>query len=281
MQPRWLVVRFCLTLCSLLTPVEAQTIALPQRPISLPADPPLPPPRPSALPPADTLSRPVSLIPVPTGVSAGPPHPAAVPSSSAPEATSPVTGPAPDVVSCTSRLKASNVEVENTPVAPQPDPRCSVVDAVHLAALRLADGSVVTFPDKPTIACATASIFSAFVRDLLAPLAKGTYGSSVETVWTGPGLECRTRDHIPGAKLSAHGQGLAVDIAQLRLRDGHTIEVGRPASEADRAFETAALAGGCGYFHTALGPGSDAFHETHWHLDLIPRGAKGDAKFCE
>ncbi len=166
-------------------------------------------------------------------------------------------------------------------MGPQPDPQCTVVDAVHLNALTLADGAVVTFPDKPTVACATASTFSAFVRDLLSPLAKGTYGSAVDTVWTGPGLDCRTRDHIPGAKLSAHGQGLAVDVAQLRLQDGHKIEVGRPTSGTDRAFETAALAAGCGYFHTALGPGADAFHETHWHLDLTPRGAKGDAKFCE
>ena len=171
--------------------------------------------------------------------------------------------------------------MERTSVGPQPDPQCIVVDAVHLTALRLAGGTVVTFPDKPTIACATASTFSAFVRDLLSPLAKGTYGAAVDTVWTGPGLDCRTRDHIPGAKLSAHGQGLAVDVAQLRLQDGHKIEVGRPTSETDRAFETAALAAGCGYFHTALGPGADAFHETHWHFDLTPRGAKGDAKFCE
>ena len=192
-----------------------------------------------------------------------------------------MAGHAPDAVDCPSRLKAANVDVERTSIGPQPDPQCSVVDAVHLTALRLADGAVVTFPDKPIIACATASTFSAFVRDLLSPLAKGTYGFPVDSVWTGPGLDCRTRDHIPGAKLSAHGQGLAVDIAQLALQDGRRIEVGNPRSEIDRAFETAALAGGCGYFHTALGPGADAFHETHWHLDLISRGTKGDAKFCE
>ena len=100
-------------------------------------------------------------------------------------------------------------------------------------------------------------------------------------MWTGPGLECRTRDHLPGAKLSAHGQGLAVDVAQVRLADGRVIEVGRPKQALDQGFETAALAGGCGYFHTALGPGADAFHETHWHFDLLPRGTKGEAKLCQ
>ena len=249
--------------------------------IHLPANPPLPVPRPSSPPPAESLPVPARSPPAATESAASPPPPAAaVPSGPAGTAL-PKAGHAADALDCPSRLKAANVDVERTSVGPQPDPQCTVVDAVHLTFLRLADGALVTFPDKPTIACATASTFSAFVRDLLSPLAKGTYGSAVDAVWTGPGLDCRTRDHIPGAKLSAHGQGLAVDVAQLRLQDGHKIDVGRPTSETDRVFETAALAGGCGYFHTALGPGADAFHETHWHLDLVPRGQKGDAKFCE
>jgi hypothetical protein len=84
-----------------------------------------------------------------------------------------------------------------------------------------------------------------------------------------------------GAQLSAHAQGLAVDITQLRLSDQHVIEVGRPKDEAEAGFDTAARAGACGYFHTVLGPGADAFHETHWHFDMLPRGSKGDSKFCQ
>ncbi len=124
-------------------------------------------------------------------------------------------------------------------------------------------------------------MFSLYVRDLLSPLAKGTYNASLSAVWTGPGFECRSRDHIFGAKLSAHGQGLAVDIAQLKLADGRLIAVGDPKTDSDTAFETAARAGGCGYFHTVLGPGSDSYHRTHWHFDLEVRGAKGDSKYCK
>ena len=96
-----------------------------------------------------------------------------------------------------------------------------------------------------------------------------------------PGLECRSRDHIFGAKLSAHGQGLAIDIAQLKLADGRLIEVGDPKTEAETGFETAARAGACGYFHTVLGPGSDEYHRTHWHFDLEVRGSHGDSKYCK
>lgn len=204
----------------------------------------------------------------------------AAPLSSGQHPTVPATSPV--VASdCLSELRTQNVAALATQIGPQPDARCTVADAIHLSSLRLRDGSEVSFPDKPTIACATAVTFAAFVRDLLVPLAKGSYGSPVNAVWTGPGLECRTRDHIAGAKLSAHAQGLAVDIASFKLGDGRTIEVGRPKTDLDRSFETAARAGGCGYFHTSLGPGSDAFHETHWHFDILPRGTAGDTKFCQ
>ena len=119
------------------------------------------------------------------------------------------------------------------------------------------------------------------MHDLLAPLARGTWGVGLSDVWTGPGLECRSRDHIFGAKLSAHGQGLAIDIAQLKLGDGRLVAVGEPKTDVERDFETAARAGGCGYFHTVLGPGSDSYHRTHWHFDLEVRGRDGDGKYCK
>lgn len=192
------------------------------------------------------------------------------------QATQPAKGP-----DCLERLRVKTVEASSITIGPQPDARCVVVEAVQLTGLQLRDGSKVAFPDKPTLACTTAEVFAAYVRDLLVPLAKGSYGSPIEAIWTGPGLDCRTRDHVPGAKLSAHAEGLAVDVAQVRLTDKRMFEVGRPKGDVDAGFETAARAGACGYFHTALGPGSDAFHETHWHFDLLARGIKGDAKFCQ
>ncbi len=187
----------------------------------------------------------------------------------------------PSDEACPGRLAANRVKAEPFAIGPQPDARCTVVQPVRLAELTTLEGTVVAFPDHPVIACATADTFAAFVRELLVPLARGTYGAPADAVWTGPGLECRSRDHIFGAKLSAHGQGLAIDIAQLKLADGRRIAVGEPRTATDQAFETAARAAACGYFHTVLGPGSDSYHRTHWHFDLEERGAKGDSKFCK
>lgn len=186
-----------------------------------------------------------------------------------------------DDPACPAHLKAIGVEAEPITLGPQPDGRCIVVEPVRLTGAKLADGTHVEFPDHPTLACVTAETFVRYVGQMLSPLAKGTYGAPVSSVWTGPGLECRSRDHIFGAKLSEHGLGLAIDIAQLKLSNDKTIAVGSPATPADDAFEAAARAAGCGYFHTVLGPGSDSYHRTHWHFDLEPRGSKGDGKFCK
>ncbi|MBE7220651.1 MAG: extensin family protein, partial [Caulobacteraceae bacterium] len=182
---------------------------------------------------------------------------------------------------CPARLQGLKVDVAPTDIGPQPDARCTVVQPVRLSAMTRADGGRIEFPEHPLIACTTADAFTAYLRDLMAPLTKGTFGAPLTAVWTGPGLECRSRDHVFGAKLSAHGQGLAIDIAQLKLGDGRLVEVGTPKTDAETRFETAARAGACGFFHTVLGPGSDAYHRTHWHFDLEVRGKQGDSKYCK
>ena len=240
---------------------------------------PLPPQKPTELETPAAHKPATSAGEKPVGATAAPPvQPAVSPSG----ATTAFTPRSPDDdAACPSRLTGRHVDAEPIAIGPQPDPRCTVVQPVRLSGLVLPDGGKVAFPDRPTIACTTADIFSLYVRDLLVPLAKGTFSSPIAAVWTGPGLECRSRDHIFGAKLSAHGQGLAIDIAQLKLADGRMIAVGEPKTDTDTAFETASRAAACGYFHTVLGPGSDSYHRTHWHFDLEVRGNKGDAKYCK
>lgn len=255
---------------------------------------PLPPPKPTDLseppesentktePPKATASTPPGVASVPAPSAKPNADVAQKPSVSPVGASQAFTPRAPaDDPACPGLLVARHLSAERVAIGPQPDARCTVVEPVKLTNLTLVDGTVVEFPDHPTIACITADAFSLYVRDLLVPLARGTFGSPVVTVWTGPGLECRSRDHIFGAKLSAHGQGLAIDIAQIKLADGRMIAVGEPKTDTDTGFETAARAAACGYFHTVLGPGSDSYHRTHWHFDLEVRGAGGDAKYCK
>jgi hypothetical protein len=179
------------------------------------------------------------------------------------------------------RLSAQGAIVKPAEIKPQADPRCVIAQPVTLEGLTLRGGQRVDLADHPTIDCATAATFARFVDELLAPLAKGLFETSIIAIGTGPGFECRTRDHVAGAKLSAHAKGLAIDITEIKFAGGRIYQVGKMDDDAERGFDRAARSAACGYFHTALGPGSDAFHTKHWHVDLEPRGSDGKSKFCQ
>ncbi len=240
---------------------------------------PLPPPRPTIdQPPPPSTPQTVPSSPEP-------PTPPVKPAEAAPQSqpgssTPPQADPVEAIAACLQRLRDRGALVEAAMPAAPPDPRCTVDRPVTLSALST-PGMRIDFPDHPLIACATAETFADFLGEFMVPLAKGTYGQAISSIGTGPGLECRPRNNIEGAKLSAHGQGLAIDIAQFRLTDGQLYQIGSPRDARDRSFDGAVRAGACGYFHTSLGPGADAAHANHWHMDLEPRGSNGTSRFCQ
>jgi hypothetical protein len=118
----------------------------------------------------------------------------------------------------------------------------------------------------------------------------GKLGAPLASVRTGPGFECRSRNRVAGAKPSAHGTGIAVDIAAFELSDKRVLSIkpGREASTAspaspspgDEALATLRIAA-CGWFTTVLGPGSDAYHSDHLHLDIEPHGSNDRYRICQ
>ena len=63
----------------------------------------------------------------------------------------------------------------------------------------------------------------------------------------------------------------AIDIAAFTLEDGREVNVlddWYSGTSESRAFLRAVRSEACGPFHTVLGPGSDAEHRDHIHLDL-------------
>jgi hypothetical protein len=199
-------------------------------------------------------------------------------------APQPAPTPEPPVAAagdCPASLLAKGAVFKPAKIEPQSDPRCIVAEPVTIESFASADGQRIDLPDRPTIDCIAAATFATFVCEALAPLAKGSFDASITSIQTGPGFECRTRDHLVDAKLSEHAKGLAIDIASIAFAGGRVYQVGAMPNESERAFDHAARAAACGYFHTALGPGADAFHSSHWHLDLESRGADGKSKLCQ
>ena len=169
-------------------------------------------------------------------------------------------------------------EAVAAPPASLPD--CGVADPVRVASIRLADGSTLDLPGRPLLDCPFAADFAGFARDLVAPLGAAMLGAPVVALETGPGYECRGRNQVPGAKTSAHGQGIAIDVSAVVLADRRRVAVARQADAREEAYLRAARRAACGWFTTVLGPGSDAAHADHLHLDALRHGASGDYRIC-
>ena len=142
-------------------------------------------------------------------------------------------------------------------------------------------GSVIQFPNQPLIDCRLAEPLARWVGEVVAPVIAANYSSPLRAVQTGLGYECRNRNHETTGKLSAHAIGLAVDISGFELANAQIVSVksgNDPVSEAVlRTIRTA----GCGWFTTVLGPGSDAAHANHLHLDIQRHGSDERYRICE
>jgi hypothetical protein len=185
---------------------------------------------------------------------------------------------------CAVRLARTGITIESSAQAVKPpDAACVITDPVVLVSV--ADAALpdrhIRFPDQPMLSCAMAERFARFTSDIAAPLAVGITGKELVAVSTGPGYECRPRNRQSGAKTSSHGQGNAVDMMAVELVGGRKLSVEKPDGPETIRFMAAYRAAACGVFSTVLGPGSDAAHANHIHVDIEQRGRDGRSKFCQ
>lgn len=135
------------------------------------------------------------------------------------------------------------------------------------APVEVAFASGVALDPPAVMSCGAARALRAWLDTGAKPAVAATGGRLVALQVAGAYV-CRSRNGQPGAKLSEHGRGRAVDVAALRLAGGGAVTVG--AGDGASLLATVREAA-CGPFATVLGPGSDAFHETHLHLDVAER----------
>ena len=153
---------------------------------------------------------------------------------------------------------------------------CGAPDAVLLDSLLMADGTKVTIAPPATLRCAMAAEVVQWVRDDVAPAAM-KLGAPLREIENLGSYECRGRDRVRGATLSEHGRANALDVHSLKLANGMRIVLADPRAPVD--FRNAIRQAACARFATVLGPGSDAEHAEHVHLDLAPR--RNNYKICE
>jgi hypothetical protein len=116
---------------------------------------------------------------------------------------------------------------------------------------------------------------------IVAPLGEAMLRAKVASIETGPGYDCRTQNRLAGARISAHGHGLAVDFVAIAFADKRRLVVERQTSADEASYLRAVRTAACGWFTTVLSPGADAFHADNMHMDIEKHGSSGSYRICE
>lgn len=181
---------------------------------------------------------------------------------------------------CFNDLRAAGVLFEQTPAPVAPLDGCGIGAPVRLSALTLGDRRIA-FNGKPQLDCSFAIQLADFVKNLAAPLGAGTMEAPLVAIDTGPGYECRARNRQTGGKLSAHGKGVAIDVSAFIFSDGRRVAVEKQEDARSTAFFKTLRTAACGWFTTVLGPGSDAAHANHLHVDIERHGSSDAYRICQ
>ncbi|MBV9395194.1 MAG: extensin family protein [Methylobacteriaceae bacterium] len=189
------------------------------------------------------------------------------------QASTPTLPPGDDAETCAAVLAGGNVVADAIPAIHSG--QCGIEHPLTLKAIVLSDKRQIKLEPPVAMRCRLADAVAAWIIEDVAP-AVAAAGPPLAALNGVGAYECRGRNGVPGATLSEHAIGNAMDIAALKLSDGHVISVQEqknvPLFEKIRASA-------CARFKTVLGPGADASHKTHLHIDLQAR--RHDYKMCQ
>jgi hypothetical protein len=184
---------------------------------------------------------------------------------------------------CLARLRAADVrfDIPTMPVAARAS--CAIEIPVRLKSLatRARPAADVHLPEEPIVSCQFAERLTAWLGHLVAPLIAGRMPADLRAVRTGPGYECRNRNGAANGKLSAHAVGQAIDISGFELSNRKFIPIKPDGDEATRDIVDTVRTAACGWFTTVLGPGADAAHTDHMHVDIAMHGTSDRYRICQ
>lgn len=139
---------------------------------------------------------------------------------------------------------------------------------IRKGAIKLYEVNGVKLSTPAVMTCETAVRLNQWVDGGMRNAVKH-YGGGVAELKVAAGYSCRTRNSRPGAKISEHGKGNAIDLSAFTLKNGETISVlndwgkGRKGRILKKMHKNA-----CGPFGTVLGPKADRHHKDHFHFDV-------------
>lgn len=179
----------------------------------------------------------------------------------------------PDDTACRTRLKRLGVDFE--PLAPIAEGQCTA--PLPLKVTKFADG--VALPQGATLTCRAAEALARWVTEVQVE-AERTLKHPLTALELGGSYVCRGQNHDIDAKLSEHAFANAADIMGFAFAGRASIPVkAMPDGSEEAQFLGAVRTKACGFFRTVLGPGSNAAHANHLHVDQRERNA--GHRLCE
>ncbi len=139
---------------------------------------------------------------------------------------------------------------------------------IKKGAIKLYEVDGVKLSTPAVMTCDTAKALEKWVAKGLKKSVR-SYGGGAKEIKVAAGYSCRTRNNRPGAKISEHGRGKAIDISAITLKNGESISVlkdwnnGKKGRILKKMHKQA-----CGPFGTVLGPNADRYHKDHFHFDI-------------
>jgi hypothetical protein len=175
---------------------------------------------------------------------------------------------------CLERLTKLGLQAEPAPAIH--NGTCGTEHPVKLS--RLTNGVEVS--PAVTVTCPVAEALGRWTLESVSGEADRLLGHGPKKILIGTSYECRSQNRQAGAKLSEHAFANAVDVMGFEFDKRAAIAIAPRADESPEAlFQAAVRSKACAYFTTVLGPGSDAAHSNHLHLDL--RGRRGTSRICQ
>lgn len=153
------------------------------------------------------------------------------------------------------------VEAEKIGNVPGPG-ACGVRDA-----LRVTSVAGVRLSQPATLSPRATTQLDIWMRNHAIPII-GNKGGGLAAVQVAAHYSCRTRNHRPGARLSEHSFGHAIDFSAFILKDGTRLTVLNDWTGSNSRILRRLHASACGPFGTVLGPNSDRHHRDHFHFDV-------------
>lgn len=124
----------------------------------------------------------------------------------------------------------------------------------------------VRLSSPATLNLKTAERLEAWLREHAIPII-GKKGGGLVEIRVAAHYACRTRNSRPGARLSEHAKGNAIDISAFVLADGTRLTVLDDWRGPNGGVLARLHASACGPFGTVLGPKADRHHQDHFHFD--------------